>query len=199
MRMRFAVVGLILAGGLSACSSVSDVVTPVERGVASAPEASTGAPQPPLFDARDFTITGACPKVFIQNGAETMLLFEPGKQGDPQAIRFQATLTQTARECSLVGGKTLIKVGMAGRVLSGPKGSTGAVTLPVRVVVRTGETVHYSTLHQVPVSVNAPDYAAAWSKIDEAVSIPASNAEDAQIYVGFDDAPGKPAGSKKKK
>lgn len=191
--------GVVLAGGLSACSSVSDVVTPVERGIASAPEASTGAPAAPMFDPRDFAITGTCPKVFIQNGAETMLLFEPGKQGDPQAIRFQATLTQTARECSLVGDKTLIKVGMAGRVLSGPKGSTGAITLPVRVAVRSGETVLYSGLHQVPVSVNAPDYAAAWSKIDEMVAIPATSADEAQIYVGFDEAGSKGTPAKKKK
>jgi hypothetical protein len=191
---RIGVVSVVVALGLSlgGCSSITEMVTPAERGIASAPEASSGAPSGPAFDPSQFRITGTCPRVAVVNGAETMLLFEPGKQGDPQSVRFQATLAQSARECALVGDKTLIKVGVAGRVLSGPKGATGALTLPVRVAVRRGEEVLYSQLHMVPVTVSAPDYAANWSKVDEMVAISAAAADDAQIFVGFDESAQRP-------
>jgi hypothetical protein len=177
---------VVLALGVAGCSSISEVITPAERGVASAPQASSAAPINPAFDPSQFRITGTCPRVNVLGGAETMLVYETGKQGDPAALRFQGSLTQTARECSLVGENTLIKVGVAGRVLSGPKGATGTVTLPVRVAVRRGTDVLYSQLHQVAVNVAPPDFGAAWSKVDEMVSIPAAAADDAQILVGFD-------------
>ena len=44
-------------------------------------------------------------------------------------------ITQTARECNIVGGHVSIKYGFSGRVLLGPKGTAGHVSLPVNVIL----------------------------------------------------------------
>ena len=44
-------------------------------------------------------------------------------------------ITKTARECQIEPGRVTVKYGFSGRVLLGPKGKTGRVTLPLNVFV----------------------------------------------------------------
>ena len=44
-------------------------------------------------------------------------------------------ITKTARECQIEPGRITVKYGFSGRVLLGPKGRNGRVTLPLNVFV----------------------------------------------------------------
>jgi hypothetical protein len=44
-------------------------------------------------------------------------------------------ITKTARECYVEGGRVTVKYGFAGRILLGPRGKSGPITLPVNVFV----------------------------------------------------------------
>ncbi len=127
-----------------------------------------------------------CPPVTIRQGTETHVIFKGGKPGDPNAAGFQATLTETARECALEGDQIRIRVGVGGRVLAGRKGGGGEMSLPVRIaVVKDGETPVYSKLHTVSATLTPPEASVSWAFVDRDVLVP--NVGVLRIFVGFDD------------
>ncbi len=62
----------------------------------------------------------------------------PGKQAVGNDLRFQATITKTARECSVNGGQITARIGIQGRVIAGPAGAPTTVQVPMRVAVVQG-------------------------------------------------------------
>ncbi|WP_407048236.1 hypothetical protein [Methyloraptor flagellatus] len=187
-----AVTGLVLAGlSLAGCGSVSDGIgNALLRGTAEEPKG---------IDPAEIAKTPTCPIAEVRYGSEMLPLFEGGKQGDPTALRFQLTVQKVARDCDVVGDKVIARVGVAGRVLAGPKGATGTVSVPVRIAAVRGEQVLYSKVTTVAVPVNAPDYAANWSIIDDQVTIPVLGSGDVTIYAGLDGKDAKDLGPAKGK
>jgi len=147
---------------------------------------SVVAPKPKEMDPAVYAATPVCPNVEIRDGTEFMPVFKPGKFGDVSQIMFQASVQRIARDCDMENGNLRVRVGVAGRVLSGPTGATGASTVPVRVAVTVGDKVVYSKLHQAAVDVQAPDYSALWSVIDDAIVLSVADSKDASIYAGLD-------------
>ena len=47
----------------------------------------------------------------------------PGKQPVGNDLRYQATITTTARECTRTGGQITARIGIQGRVIAGPAGA----------------------------------------------------------------------------
>ena len=135
-----------------------------------------------------------CPKPIIRAGTETYRTFEDGvTRDDPgalNALRFQATVTELARECNYLGGTLGMRIGIKGRVINGPTGATGTIETPVRVaVVNTAKEVLYSRLHKVPVTIPEGATTARFSFIDEDVLVPAPTGRSLIVYVGFDEGP----------
>jgi hypothetical protein len=62
----------------------------------------------------------------------------PGKQPIGNDLRFQATITKTARDCTLNGGEITARIGIQGRVIAGPAGAPSTVEIPLRVAVVQG-------------------------------------------------------------
>ena len=62
----------------------------------------------------------------------------PGKQAVGNDLRFQATITKTARECTINGGEITARIGIQGRVIAGPAGAPASVQVPLRVAVVQG-------------------------------------------------------------
>ena len=79
-----------------------------------------------------------CPPVAIRAGASTYAVAAPGKQAIGNDLRFQATITKTARECSINGGEITARIGIQGRVIAGPAGAPSTVQVPLRVAVVQG-------------------------------------------------------------
>lgn len=82
-----------------------------------------------------------------------------------------------------------------GRVVSGPAGGPGKVTMPIRVAATDEDKTLYSELTQHAVEIPATGSAQfVFTKAD--VTLPAGAGSNVTVYVGFDEGP--PAKGKKK-
>ena len=79
-----------------------------------------------------------CPPVSIRAGASTYAVGVSGKQAVGNDLRFQASITRTARSCSIDGGQITARIGIQGRVIAGPAGAPSSVQVPIRVAVVQG-------------------------------------------------------------
>ena len=94
---------------------------------------AVGEPAPPAVDNEP-----TCPPVSIRAGASTFAVGAPGKEAAGNDLRYQATITRTARDCSQNGGQITARIGILGRVIAGPAGSPATVEIPLRVAVVQG-------------------------------------------------------------
>jgi len=136
-----------------------------------------------------FTAPAYCPLVRIRSGTHSYSVYERGHEGDPEFVRFQGSITKTARECRKTADGFAVKVGIAGRVVSGPKGGEGSLTVPIRVAVTQQSTgVKFSELYKVPVTVVPPSLNGSFSQVVDWIPVTATPSEkDFIIYVGFDE------------
>ena len=152
-----------------------------------------GAPPAPEVD---------CPSVTYRQGAVSYALSSPGAENAALGLRYQASFIQTARECVVSGNEVTIKVGVQGRVVVGPAGGPGQVTIPLRyALVREGlepQTL-WTKFFPVPVTVPEGQLNVPWLHIEQEMTVPLPADRDLDayvIYVGFDPdslTPAKPA------
>ena len=132
-----------------------------------------------------------CPVVKIRAGASTYAVAVPGKQPVGSDLRYQATITRTARDCTRSSGQIVARIGIQGRVIAGPAGSPATVEIPLRVaVVQTGihEKVMATKVYRTTVSMTE-DASVPFSLVGEdlAYSTPPGATSDSYIfYIGFD-------------
>ncbi len=132
-----------------------------------------------------------CPIVKIRAGASTYAVAAPGKQPVGSDIRYQATVTRTARDCTRSSGQIIARVGIQGRVIAGPAGAPATVEIPLRVaVVQTGihEKVLATKVYRTTVSMTE-DSSVPFSLVGEdlAYSMPSGATSESYVfYIGFD-------------
>jgi hypothetical protein len=130
----------------------------------------------------------------------------PGKQPVGNDLRFQATISKMARECSVNGGVITARIGIQGRVIAGPAGAPSSVQVPIRVAVvqggvseKTIATKAYQTTVTMTEGGSEP-----FTLVAEDLTYPAPPGAvgDSYIfYIGFDPQalkPERPAPKKKK-
>jgi hypothetical protein len=77
-----------------------------------------------------------CPEIRIRTGAATLMIgSKPGEQPSALELRYQGSIIRTARECHVNAGMMTMKVGIEGRVITGPAGGPGTVDVPLRIAV----------------------------------------------------------------
>ena len=151
-------------------------------------EPSGGAP-PVAETQNDSDLT--CPSVAIRAGASTYAVAPPGKQPVGSDLRFQATITGTARECTLNGGEITAKIGIQGRVIAGPAGAPSSVQIPMRVAVVQGgvtEKTIATKVYQTTVSMTEAG-SEPFALVAEGLVYPAPSpavADSYVFYIGFD-------------
>jgi hypothetical protein len=133
-----------------------------------------------------------CPAVEYRLGAATLAINDPGVENSALSLRYQASFLQTARECAVRDGNLNIKVGVQGRIVVGPAGGPGQITIPLRyALVREGlepRTI-WTKLFIVPVTVLEGQPNALFVHIEEEMTAPLPPAVELDayvIYVGFD-------------
>ena len=153
-------------------------------------------PMDTTISPEEFLNPGYCPPVQIRAGTESLVLYDKGHDGDQDFIRFQGSISDTARECHALTPTTLsIKVGIAGRIVAGPKGTAGkvAATLRVAVVKQHDGTVLYSAPTRVLATIGPPDFAADFHQVIDNISVTVGpDDRDLIIFVGYDEGPPKP-------
>lgn len=132
-----------------------------------------------------------CPVVKIRAGASTYAVATPGKQPAGSDLRYQATITRTARDCTRSSGQIIARIGIQGRVIAGPAGTPATVEIPLRVaVVQAGvhEKVISTKVYRTSVSMSE-DASVPFSLVGEdlAYTMPAGLTSDNYVfYIGFD-------------
>ena len=131
-----------------------------------------------------------CPAVRIRAGTETFRVFPKGAdKTNTDNVRYQATITKVARECAYVGQNLTIKVGARGRVITGPGGDSGDITMPIRVAVTEGGETVYSKLYKPTETIASGSTNTQFSFVDNEVVIPAPRNTNVRVYIGFDEGP----------
>ncbi|MEM6381204.1 MAG: hypothetical protein AAF739_00890 [Pseudomonadota bacterium] len=130
-----------------------------------------------------------CPEVSIREGTQSLQLYVPGEEPTPQALRYQAQITQTAVECTSIGPALALSVGIAGRVLMGPQGAPASIDLPLRVVVldRFENTVLSSDVIRPRAVIEPTEVSANFTTIYRDLSVPLPQRRtNFVVIVGFD-------------
>ena len=108
------------------------------------PIAANGVSEAAMLDAAkssegdgapDGAAIRTCPQFAIWPSMQVVTVYEAGQSGDALAVMHRGEITQTARECQIDGGHVSIKYGFSGRVLLGPRGKAGHVSLPVNIAL----------------------------------------------------------------
>jgi hypothetical protein len=204
----FAAVGVLLSGcgGSSMFSSQPDSGSPpsiTDRFGQLFGSKSQAVGEAPVADGTELD----CPVVKIRAGASTYAVAVPGKQPIGSDLRYQATITRTARDCTRTGGQITARIGIEGRVISGPAGTPATVEIPLRVaVVQAGvqERTIATKVYRTTVSMAETNVPFSLVGEDLVYSAPPGATSDSYIfYIGFDpqaltpEAPARPTRKKK--
>lgn len=132
-----------------------------------------------------------CPQVTVRAGASTYGVGATGKPAAGNDVRFQASITKMARECTRNGGEITARIGIQGRVIAGPAGAPSTVEVPLRVAVvqgGVGEKVIASKAYRTTVEMSEGG-SVPFTFVAEDLSYPVPSAAVADsyiFYVGFD-------------
>ena len=134
-----------------------------------------------------------CPGISVRTGAATLMIgSKPGEEPSALDLRYQVTIVRTARECQVNSGIMTMKVGVEGRVITGPAGGPGTVNVPIRLAV-VQEGVNPKTIMSrfasVEVVVAGSVDRVPFVHVDPEISFPLpqpmSNIDAYVVYVGF--------------
>lgn len=178
----------LLAGACSS-SSLNSVLSASNSPPAQAP---AGVPSAVAAAANNDT---PCPDVEVRTGAATLMIGSKPGEGEPAPldVRYQGSIVNTARECHLNAGILTVKVGVEGRVITGPAGGPGTINVPLRIaVVQDGvnpKTV-VTKLAIIPVTISNAVDRVTFTHVDPDVAFPmpspAASVQSYKVYVGFD-------------
>lgn len=193
-----------LCVGLSACG-MSQLTSPFQRGLfgggdgeekkeqqaAAVTTPASLANGPQQAQGGEVLTTGSigCPSFDVATADRTITFHAPGAAADNLAVMHRGEITNTARECNPSSNGLSIKYGFEGRVLLGPRGKAGSITLPAKVTIVDGSkaTVKTQTV-RIVVNVPAGSTSGFFSEVRD-VELPVSaggSPKAYRIYIGFD-------------
>ncbi|MCC0026245.1 MAG: hypothetical protein R3D65_03255 [Zhengella sp.] len=168
-----------IAAFLSACQS-SDT--------AGTMDVSGTDAQPPVAQITQDELEAYCPRVSLREGTAYFSSYEKGGEGQQDKLRYQASIGSVTRSCNYADQGLVMTVGAAGRVVPGPKGAAGTITMPIRVAVVEGDKVLYSKLHEQTVQVSQTG-ATQFIFTDPGVNLPRPSGPNYLVFVGYDEGP----------
>jgi hypothetical protein len=195
-------VGFGLLASPASSQSLGDRFKSLFGGKPDEPAQQSAAPTEPS----EAQVEENCPPVSIRAGASTYAVGAAGKAATGNDVRFQATITKTARDCTRAGGEITARIGIQGRIIAGPAGAPASIEIPLRVaVVRGGvsEKVIATKPYRTTVAMSEDGNVPFTLVADDLVyPVPPGATGDSYIfYIGFDPqalAP-EPRAPKKKK
>lgn len=149
---------------------------------------SDKAPQPVAGASPDVE----CPYIQIREGASTLVINGPGDNA-AMSLKYQGTFERAARQCAVVAGQMVMKVGVEGRIVLGPQGGPGEINVPLRIAVvdekpSSSKTI-VTKLIQIPVTVASADDNPTFTHVEDDLSFPlpsSAELENYVVYIGFD-------------
>jgi hypothetical protein len=130
-----------------------------------------------------------CPQVVAWPRDRLLTIYQPGQVGDSNAIVHRGEITKMARECQLYSDRVIVKYGFAGRVLLGPKGAPGTVTLGVDVRVAGTQQNTLATDKMKVTTTIPPEAPAGYFSMVREIAFPivvGTRPEDYKVFVAFE-------------
>jgi hypothetical protein len=129
-----------------------------------------------------------CPQVVAWPNERLKTIYQSGHDGDAKFVIHRGELTKLSRECKFYPGRVVVKYGFAGRMLLGPKGKPGRVTMPVKIRVASADKRTLAT-DKMSISATIPPGATSgyFSMVRE-ISFPihiGTRPEDYKIFVAI--------------
>jgi hypothetical protein len=175
-----------LGGGMFGGSSDAQVSSVSEAQLLDAAKSGDPSPTGSTFVS---DVDAGCPRLVIAPHDNYITFYEVGHVGDALAVAQRGEITKTARECQVEPGRVTVKYGFSGRVLLGPKGQPGSVTLPITVAVNDGKRTRV-TSDSVKLDVNVGlDKPISYFSTVRTVTFPIEEGArpgEYQLIVGFD-------------
>ncbi len=194
----FAMTALVAGCGVSTLTS--GLGGGVFGGSSSTPTATKGVSEEQLLvaaksDGGDSTggsngeVAHGCPRFVVWPRDNNLTIYEQGRAGDGLAVMHRGEITKTARECQVEQNKVTVKYGFSGRVLLGPKGKAGNITMPLNVFVTDAKREKVTTdKMKVDVSVAVDKPIGYFSMVRTVTfTIPeGTRPGEFEVFVGFD-------------
>jgi hypothetical protein len=185
--MAVAAAGCLLLASPASSQSLGDRFKSLFGGKPDEPAQQSAAPTEPS----QAQVEENCPPVTIRAGASTYAVGASGKAATGNEVRFQATITKTARDCTKANGEITARIGIQGRVIAGPAGAPASVEIPLRVAVVQGgvsEKVIATKPYRTTVAMSEDSNVPFTRVADDLVyPIPPGTTGDQYIfYIGFD-------------
>ncbi|MGR9343731.1 hypothetical protein ACU8NW_03775 [Rhizobium leguminosarum] len=136
-------------------------------------------------------VQGACPQIFMRDQDAIFRTYATGKKDDPQQVVFQASFGDYTRQCTLNDTNLTMTVVAQLRLVAGPAGTPGPVTLPIRISVLDGETVLYSEVTKFPTEIPPGTPGAQVIFRKDGIKMPVGSGALVRVNVGFDTQPAK--------
>ena len=130
-----------------------------------------------------------CPEIQLRQGTAYFSTYARGGEDDPSKIVYQASIADVTRRCTNNNGQLNINVAVAGRIVPGPQGKAGTITMPIRVAIVQGSETLYSQLYKHPVTVGDTIGATQFIFSDPTISIPVPARQNVLIFAGYDEGP----------
>jgi hypothetical protein len=130
-----------------------------------------------------------CPQVVAWPRDRLLTIYQPDHVGDANSIVHRGEISKLARECQLYSDRVIVKYGFAGRVLLGPKGGPGTVTLGVSVRVAGAQQNTLATDKMRVTTTIPPDSPAGYFSMVREIAFPivvGTRPEDYKVFVAFD-------------
>ena len=134
-------------------------------------------------------LTAYCPAVVQDERATVWNSYQRGGDGDATKLLFRAAITDTTRSCTYAGGMTSMTIGLAGRVIPGPAGTSGTVRLPLRITVYQDTAEIHSQRFDHEVAIADTAGATQFIVVDRNFSMPNPTSRNVRVVVGFAEAP----------
>ncbi|MEJ0094364.1 MAG: hypothetical protein WDN46_13265 [Methylocella sp.] len=133
-----------------------------------------------------------CPDILILEGTAASQV-HAGAPPTTMNLRYQFSLGDVVRECSIEGEHLSIKVGIAGSVLLGPAGAPASFSVPLRIAIvnKTSHEPVVTKLYHAAATIAAGQAQAAFSVVSEPLLVPFFQDRsdyDYDIKVGIDEA-----------
>jgi hypothetical protein len=130
-----------------------------------------------------------CPQVVAWPRDRLLTIYQPGHVGDLNSVVHRGEITKMARECTLYSDRVIVKYGFAGRVLLGPKGGPGTVTMGINVRVAGAQQNTLATDKMNVTATIQPEAPAGYFSMVREVAFPivvGTRPQDYKIFVAFE-------------
>ena len=134
-------------------------------------------------------VAHGCPRFQVWSRDGYVTIYEQGRSAMALAVMHRGEITKTARECQIEPGRVTVKYGFSGRVLLGPKGKSGHVTLPLTVFVTDAKREKVATDRSRSTSTSPLDKPIGYFSVGAHGDVQhpeGTRPGEFEVYVGFD-------------